>query len=596
MLRPQDVENYAQRAAAAFDDLELNILTDMARRIAKADYMTEGAKWQAERAKALGATRQHLAERMNSLMENAAPTVAVIFAQAMLDAEEQDNRFYRAAGQQEPEGIGTSTVAQQIAQSGYRRTMNTLYNLTQTRALMGNHNLPVAVQEQLGRILDQGHMGVATGAFSLDAVVRRGIKELAAEGVDAITYPSGHTDKLETVVLRAMRTGINQTAMDIGQNNARSMGVDIMELSAHGGARTGDGGPDFTNHSWWQGKLVSLSGQPGYLTLEDIGYGDVRGFAGANCRHNWHPFWPGISKPAYTQEMLDDYNVPKFSYNGQMLTEEQADRKQRSLERQIRRWKREFVLAKETGQADLQSRAAARLAAARGGLDDFLQQTGRHKQQLRETVPGFGRSEASSAVWAARRTTNAGQLNDSGARRITKITEQSIGNLPVVKCASMNASEAQRIHSAAQELLRTARDKNGGNEVCFVFRQDWSEKRASYGNDRGASFSIMGLGRGLTVLHNHPRNGHFSPRDLTAFVANPEIQNFGRVCNNGTIQILRRVANSDQSKLLIWYSRFLKACSKIDKNNINAYNALLEKHIAKATREGLFECTQQTET
>lgn len=129
----------------------------------------------------------------------------------------------------------------------------------------------------------------------------------------------------------------------------------------------------------------------------------MRGFAGANCRHNWHPYWPGISKPAYTQAMLDDYNAPKFPYNGQMLTEEQADRRQRALERQIRRWKREYVLAKETDQPDLQSHAAGRLAAARGRLDDFLQQTGRHKQQLRETVPGFGRSEASSAVWAARR-------------------------------------------------------------------------------------------------------------------------------------------------------------------------------------------------
>jgi len=339
LLTPSQVEDYAQRAAAAFDDLELDILTDIARRIAKADYMTEGAQWQAERAQALGASRKHLAERMERLMAAAAPHVAVIFAQAMLDAEEQDNRFYRAAGQPEPEGIGTSAVAQQIVQSGYRRTMNTLYNLTQTRALLNNHNLPVAVQEQLGRMLDKGHMDVTTGAFSYDQIVRRGIKDLAAEGIDAITYPSGHTDKLETVVLRAMRTGINQTATDISQHNANTMNVDIMELSAHGGARTGDGGQDFTNHSWWQGKLVSLSGQPGYLTLEDIGYGDVRGFAGANCRHNWHPFWPGISKPAYTQAMLDDYNAPKFPYNGQMLTEEQADRRQRALERQIRRWK-----------------------------------------------------------------------------------------------------------------------------------------------------------------------------------------------------------------------------------------------------------------
>ena len=68
MLRPQQVEDYAQRCAAAFDELELNILTDMARRIAKANYMTEGAKWQAERAEALGASRKHLADRMEKLM------------------------------------------------------------------------------------------------------------------------------------------------------------------------------------------------------------------------------------------------------------------------------------------------------------------------------------------------------------------------------------------------------------------------------------------------------------------------------------------------------------------------------------------------
>lgn len=403
MLTPQQVEGYAQRCAAAFDALELDILLDIARRIAKADYMTEGAAWQAERARALGANRQHLVQHMQQLTADAAPSIAVIFAEAMLQAEAQDNRFYRAAGQPEPEGIGSSDAAQQIIQSGFRRTMNTLYNLTQTRALMDNHNLPAAVQSQLARILDKGHLGAVSGAFSYDRIVRQGIRQLAADGVDAITYPSGHTDKLETVVLRAMRTGINQTAMDISRHNADTMGVDLMELTAHGGARTGDGGQNFTNHSWWQGRLVSLSGQAGYLTLADIGYGDVRGFAGANCRHNWHPYWQGISKPAYTQAMLDDYNAPKFPYNGKLLTEEEADRRQRALERQIRRWKREYVLAKETAQPDLQTRAAARLGAARTRLEDFLQQTGRHKQQLRETVPGFGRSEAASAVWAARR-------------------------------------------------------------------------------------------------------------------------------------------------------------------------------------------------
>lgn len=443
MLTPKQVEDYAQRSTRAFDDLELDVLKSCAQQIAKADYMTQGAKWRAERAKALGATRQHLAARMEQLYADAAPTVAVIFGQAMLDADEADradaeavmrvqNRRVNVARQAANntnritlnQPIGQNAVAQQIAQSGYRRTMNTLQNLTQTRALMNNQNLSTTVQAQLGRILDSGHMGAVTGVFSQDEVVRKGIRELAIEGVDAITYPSGHTDKLETVVVRAMRTGINQTAVDISMNNAREMGVDVMELSAHGGARTGSGRHDLTNHSWWQGKLVSLSGQPGYLTLGDIGYGDVRGFCGANCRHNWHPFWPGISKRAYTQAMLDDYNAAKYPHNGQMLTEEQCDRRQRALERQIRRWKREYVLAKETGQTDMESRAAQRLAASRAKLADFLQQTGRPQQQLRETVPGFGRGEASSAVRESRRAEN--RLTNAAGQPIIEVTKVTV--------------------------------------------------------------------------------------------------------------------------------------------------------------------------
>lgn len=53
-----------------------------------------------------------------------------------------------------------------------------------------------------------------------------------------------------------------------------------------------------------------------------------------------------------------------------------------------------------------------------------MQQTGRHKQQLRETVPGFGRSEASSAVWAARRL----QAEQNNAILIENL--RTAGNLP----------------------------------------------------------------------------------------------------------------------------------------------------------------------
>lgn len=386
MLHPEQVDGYADRAAAAFDQLNGRILRDMARRILEADYtVTASALWQAQRAKAMGASTSYLIRQFSQLA-GGSNKAAKVFAAAMLEADRQDKAGLPPQAAAEAVSLQLSPAAQQIAQSGFRRTMNTLRNLTQTRLLMGNKNMVQTHQAQLGRILDEGHLAVVTGAYSSEQVIRRGLETLAAQGVGACTYPSGHVDTLETVVRRAMVTGINQTAIDISLHNARQLNCRFMELSAHSGARTGDGGPDYTNHSWWQGQIVSLDGEPGYLSLKDIGYGDVKGFGGANCRHNWHLFWPGISTPAYTPEVLAEYNAPKIPWKGQLLTEEQARQKQRALERQIRRAKRECIVAEEWGVPSEESSAKARLARARARLNAYLEETGLKMDEGRTEV------------------------------------------------------------------------------------------------------------------------------------------------------------------------------------------------------------------
>ena len=80
-----------------------------------------------------------------------------------------------------------------------------------------------------------------------------------------------------------------------------------------------------------------------------------------------------------------------------------ATEMQRAQERQIRADKRAFLVAKESGQKDAEKAAADKLAASRAKMKDFLQQTGLHQYQLRESVPGFGRSAAASAAAQAKK-------------------------------------------------------------------------------------------------------------------------------------------------------------------------------------------------
>lgn len=402
MLTPEQVNTYAGLMAAPWDELNDRILRDMVRRIVKAGKITSTAEWQMFRAQALGASRDYLLRQMAAIAQEIGPQEAAIFARAMQQAYTKDVLDAAAAGRMLTP-LGDSEEAQQLLESGYRRTMNTLYNLTQIRAVMGNQNMLETQQRQLAQYLDMAHMDATSGAFSSDDAARRALNALAAKGVGAITYPSGHVDNLDVVVLRATRTGVNQTAGEITRHNADELGCDLMELDAHVGARTGDGGQDLTNHSWWQGQIVSRSGRHGYLSLSDIGYGDVRGFMGANCAHNWSMFWEGASVRSYTPERLAAINAATVSYNGEEILRYKATQMQRAQERKIRAEKRAFLVAKESGQKDAEKAAAAKLAASRTKMKDFLSQTGLQQYQLRESVPGFGRSEAASAAAQARK-------------------------------------------------------------------------------------------------------------------------------------------------------------------------------------------------
>lgn len=220
------------------------------------------------------------------------------------------------------------------------------------------------------------------------------MKDLSKNGLASIEYPSGHTDYLDVAVRCAVLTGVNQTSLKAQEALAEEMGCDLVDVTAHSGARTGVG---IANHAGWQGKRYSRSGtdqkHPSLVSV--TGYGTGQGLGGWNCRHNMFPAFEGTDPP-YTQDELDDLNAKKHEYNGQKLTEYEASQVQRKIERNIRKWKREYIGMKAAGQPT--DEAAANLAHWRKVEKDFLKQTGLKQQPEREIVEGFGRSQARCAV------------------------------------------------------------------------------------------------------------------------------------------------------------------------------------------------------
>lgn len=131
-------------------------------------------------------------------------------------------------------------------------------------------------------------------------------------------------------MLRAVRTGISQMSAQITDARMEEMGWDIILVSSHLGARVTDK-EDYTNHSWWQGKFYSKSGNDKrFPPFSVCGMGDVQGIHGANCRHSHGP-GDGENNPFEQYDSEENRKVYEIQ------------QRQRTLERRIRKTKREVM-------------------------------------------------------------------------------------------------------------------------------------------------------------------------------------------------------------------------------------------------------------
>ncbi|MCD8357460.1 MAG: phage minor capsid protein [Clostridia bacterium] len=363
-----------------YADAEDAILADMARRIATYDYCIPAAQYQKKVLEEMGATQEYILSELSRRTEKTQQELKQLMQEAGMEAVQSDRDIYQRNGIAVPDQA--SDMMQNILASGYQQTLGTFQNLTRTTAVVGT--------AQFRRELDIAWLMVSSGGMSLDQATRTAIKRLSVSGLDAVSYTSGKTLSLDAVVRMTVRTGINQTAAKIQLQFAAEMDSDLVEVTAHAGARP--------SHAEWQGKVYSISGKTkGYRKLEDAtGYGSVDGLCGANCRHNFFPFFEGESS-AYSKKELEEYTRPDaVTYNGKSMSLYEAQQLQRYHERQIRRWKRENVAMQAAGQGTTES--AVKLRSWQERQKDFLKQTGFKPQSAREQITSFGRSQATKAT------------------------------------------------------------------------------------------------------------------------------------------------------------------------------------------------------
>lgn len=390
MLTPDYLEYCADEAIKINAELENFIIKDIARRIVQSGVMTETARHQIKAIQESGYLYNDIIAEIANISKLSTEVVKGIFEDAAIETMTFDDKIYELAGLK-PTAFRESPTMMQILKTGIQKANNDINNLTMTSA--------GTAQSKFKEITNMAYRQYTSGAFDYNTAIFNAIEQLSKDGIN-VMYPSGKLDKIDVAVRRAVLTGVSQTANKLQDKRAEEMNCDLVEVTAHIGARVTKK-LDHTNHAWWQGKVYSISGNNDkYPSLKEItGYGKVDGLGGINCRHNKFPFIEGFSKRAYTDKELEEINNKTVTYNGKEYGEYEALKMQRQKERNIRETKREIagyqgIMLGSTDETILNEAknkydfTTKKLKKQEKEIREFIKQTGLKRNNERERVVG----------------------------------------------------------------------------------------------------------------------------------------------------------------------------------------------------------------
>ncbi len=458
----------------------------MAKRISKANFLTPTAEWRLYKAEQLRLSSKQITAKLARLTGKSEKEIRKLYTAALKETLKNDEKIYRSAiseGYLSEDKNGVlnsyfgSIAFSNALKAGLQNTNGLMRNLCSSTAASAN--------SLLSDELDLAFMKVTSGAFTMDEAVFSAVKRLGSSGLTVVNYASGRKDKVDVAVRRAVLTGIGQAAANVQLGLASDMGCDLVEVTAHLGARP--------THQVWQGRIFSLSGtHPKYPEFRSsTGYGTGDGLCGWNCRHNFYPYFEGLSKPV---------GVP--------FTKEENDKvyrdtqKQRAYERAIRQSKRELAAldASRSAASDDDAlkqkldrefqRKAVVLKRREAKLAEHLRASGLLPDNSRVRVDGFGRSVSGKAVWAERKY-------QSGLHKISGETNDTFRS---------NGSGQSSDYENGKKTLDNSSNPSIMSRVRYSFSDDTSQAfRNAFNQQYEAAVKVFG------IINTIERVGVFRP-------------------------------------------------------------------------------------
>lgn len=579
---PSLLDALPEELAELFRGLELKLLEEICSRLRIADQLNEVTVQDIRALRSHGIDLEDIKKAIASTTSTGAEKLDKLLDDVVARNQKYYTDMVDLAQVTAPERM----VEQEDVWAIYEQTRGQYRNLTQSMGFpvrQGRHRVMLPPARAYQWALDSAELQVMSGAVSYDQAISSAVRELADSGLKGVSYESGHVDSLDVAVRRAVMSGVVQLSAKYREQSVDYLETDLVETTAHTGARDTGDGP--ANHKSWQGRVFRWSEKPRTSSgkypdfVKKTGYGTGEGLCGWNCRHNFYPFIEGVSERTYTDQELASIDPPPITFEDRTYTAYQATQMQRQIERTIRKQKRLKAAYKAAGLDEDAAAAGSRLNILNQKYRAFSRAAGLPEQRERMKVQYADDASIRRAEEILEKRTKSGILKDTGYQGVP-ITEDAIQRVPLVQPEGWPRERAERLQEAHRELLRAVKDKPLGTEAGAVYTPDMRLIERKIGDAAAQQIVMPRCHDPHILLHNHPSGEIFSHTDIVPFAMNENMQAITAVGNSGNVYMLVKTDAYDGFRFLQAYNAVLKQLmDAINESNIGKYMAVMEEFL-----------------
>lgn len=249
---PQLLDALPEELAELFRGLELKLLEEICSRLKIADQLNEVTVQDIRTLRSHGIDLEEIKKAVSETTNTGAGKLEKLLD----DVVERNQAYYTSMIDLANVTVPERLVDERDIAAIRRQTWGVYKNITGSMGFLvrqGGRLVFLEPAKSYEWALDSALMQVQSGAISYNQAIASAVKQLADSGLKTVKYESGYRLSIDSAVRMCVMTGVNQINQKYREQSMDYLETDLVEVTAHLGARNTDGPNGWENHSKWQG-------------------------------------------------------------------------------------------------------------------------------------------------------------------------------------------------------------------------------------------------------------------------------------------------------------------------------------------------------